>query len=441
MTTPFPAFRVSPLVLIAGGLALACWPVFRWWLARMTDGSDDPLGVAALATAGYFLWQRRREIQISPYGVWMALGLVLTQGVLPLPPLVRGACLVTALAGALALPKRQAGIVALLFLSLPVVASLQYFAGYPLRLITAEFSRTLLGLLGLDAERTGTLLQWRDHTVGVDAACSGVKMLWTTLFTAAALAARDGLGGKRTVLLLGLGLGLVVLLNGVRSSILFFPEAHLVNWPEWTHEGIGVGLFVMAAASLAALASRMGQGITRPVIPPPLPLPRPMVHAWGSAVVLSALLAIGHRSPDLPERSQAPVEWPSWFEGERLRPVPFCEAEARFAAGFPGQMNVFRSTSNRTVIFRRLFRASRELHSSADCLQASGYTMHPVPAWKDDEGRLWGRYEASGPGPVRRVRELITDGHGLTFQDPSSWFWPALLGQSTGPWTAITVME
>ena len=103
-----PLFRLPPFLLIIAGVALACWPVFRWWLARMTDGSDDPLGIAALVVAGFFLWQRRREIQVSGYGTGMALGLILTQGVLPLPPLARGVCLVISLALALQLPSAGA---------------------------------------------------------------------------------------------------------------------------------------------------------------------------------------------------------------------------------------------------------------------------------------------------------------------------------------------
>jgi len=441
MKTSLTLPRLPPPTAVAAGLGLACWPVFRWWFARMTDGSDDPLGVVALAVAVLFLWRRRQEMAISPYGLWMALGLILTQSVLPLPPMVRGVCLIAALIAALALPKRQAGIVVLLFLSLPVVASLQYFAGYPLRLLAAGISQNLLGLLGLDVERTGTLLRWRSHTVGVDAACSGVKLLWATAFTVAALAARERLTWRRTVLLLAAGLGLVILLNGLRSTILFFPEARLVVWPEWTHEGIGVGLFVMVAASLAAVASRCSGA--RPSVPviPARPLPGLSLPLWSAGVLLAAGLAFAHRPPAVPVSSQVRVEWPTWFEGEKLSPVPLSEAEARFATGFPGQMNVFVSASGRTIIFRRILRASRELHSSADCLRAAGYALHAMPNYQDDQGRAWGRHEVIGSGPLRQVRELITDAAGLTFTDPSSWFWPALLGQSGGPWSAITVMD
>ncbi len=435
LTTP-PA-----LLLIIGGMALACWPVFRWWVSRMTDGSDDPLGFVALIAAAAFLWQRRQDLRPSPYGVWLALGLILTQGMLPLPALVRGGFLVTALTLAFALPKRQPGITVLLFLSLPLVASLQYFGGYPLRIVTAVMAGEFLGGLGIDTERVGTMLRWRDHEVGVDAACSGVKLLWVTCFTAAALAARGNLTWGRTLLLLTGALVLVILLNAVRSTLLFFPESGLVVWPEWTHEGIGLGLFVMVAASLSVVAGRWSRAHLRSPLPPALPLPRPLIWAWTAGVLFTSSLAIQHETSRPPAAAADLVEWPRWFEGEKLSPVPLSPAEVRFAAGFPGQINVFQTPTGRTVIFRHVLRPSRQLHSSADCLKAAGYTLHPEPLAKDDLGRSWGSWQADGPGPVRRVRELITDRHGLHFPDPSSWFWPALLGKSNGPWTAITVMD
>ncbi len=441
MNFPLYKFRLPTVGLILCGLALACWPVFRWWVARMTDGSDDPLGVAALVVAGFFLWQRRAEIAVSKYGVWMALGVILTQGVLPLPPLVRAGCLVLAMALALDLIRRHAGIVLLLLLSLPVVASLQFYFGYPLRLITAEISRCLLELLHVSTERTGTLLRWREHTVGVDAACSGVKLLWATLFMAGALASRENLSWTRTGKLALAGLILVIGLNGVRSTILFFPEAELVLWPTWTHEAVGVGLFVMVAGTLVLLANRMTQRGEPRVVKIVAPLERATMLAWILAMVGAAGLAWFYSATTVSEVKSETVTWPTLFEGERLTPVPLSEAETRFTAHFPGQLNVFTSASGRTIIFRHITKASREVHSSADCLQAAGYTMHPEPQFKDDQGRAWGQYTAKGSGPIRRVREVITDRNGVSFTDPSAWFWPALLGQSNGPWTAITVME
>ena len=441
MNLPLVKFRPPTLGLVLCGLALACWPVFRWWVARMTDGSDDPLGVAALVVAGYFLWERRSELTANPYGAWMAMGVILTQGVLPLPPLVRAGCLVLALSLALDLIRCHSGIVLLLLLSLPVVASLQFYFGYPLRLITAEISRWLLELLQVSTERSGTLLRWREHTVGVDAACSGVKLLWATGFLVGALAARENLSWTRAGKLALVGLALVIALNGVRSTLLFFPEAHLVEWPEWTHEAVGVGLFVMVAGTLVLLANRLTQRAKPRVARVATPWEPLTTLVWICAMVVSAGLACFFSATAPAEAKRETITWPTYFEGERLTPVPLSDAEERFAAHFPGQISVFTSASGRTIIFRHINRASREVHSSADCLQSAGYVMHPEPQFQDDQGRAWGQYTAEGNGPIRRVRETITDRNGVSFTDPSAWFWPALLGQSNGPWTAITAME
>jgi hypothetical protein len=43
-------------------------------------------------------------------------------------------------------------------LALPVVSSLQFYAGYPLRVVTAEASRWLLGAAGFDASREGSAM-------------------------------------------------------------------------------------------------------------------------------------------------------------------------------------------------------------------------------------------------------------------------------------------
>ena len=441
MNTLLTKLRFPALGLILSGLALACWPVFRWWVARMTDGSDDPLGVVALVAAGGFLWQRRRCLEIGNYGVWMALGLILTQGILPLPPMVRAGCLVVALALALRLPQRHAGIVLLLLLSLPVVASLQFYFGYPLRLVTAEISRFLLNLVGLETERIGTLLRWRDHEVGVDAACSGIKMLWATCFMAGALSARERLSWARTLRLFLTGLGLVIALNGVRSTLLFFPEAKLVLWPAWAHEGVGVVLFIMVAGSMVVLAQRLTQRGAPMAVATRAPLAPTTMLAWTCGVLVCALLAFYHQPADAKSSAQVKVDWPTIFDGEPLTPVPLSPAEERFAAHFPGQINVFTTATGRTVIFRHITKASREVHSTMDCLQASGYAVHPEPQWKDDQGRSWGQATVRGQGPIRHAREIIIDANGTTYTDPSAWFWPALLAPNTGPWTGITVLE
>lgn len=431
-------FRIPSLWLILSGLAIACWPVLNWWFARTTDRSDDPLGVVALIVAVWFLWHRRSEIEVSATGAWVAAGIVVLQKLCALPDLVGGVAFVSALALALGLPRRQPGIVVLLLLSLPVIASLQFFAGYPMRLMAAEISHSLLGFVGIAAERVGTMLHWQGKEIGVDAACSGVNLLWTTSFLAGVLAVRARLNWQRCGALLVVAWGAILIANGIRAAVLFLPEAGIVHWPEWTHEGVGVALFIAVVGALFKLAERPQWRGKRMMTGRETTFHGTSKVAWFVMMIAAALLPVRART-DAAISTQ--LVWPETLEGEALREIPLSKREASFAAAFPGEMKVFQTTSGRTVIIRHILRASRALHSSADCLRASGNTLRPEPLWKDDSGHAWGNYKVHGPDGIHALRELITDANGGTFPDPSTWFWPAILGQSPGPWTAVTVME
>jgi exosortase/archaeosortase family protein len=97
--------------------------------------------------------------------------------------------------------------------------------------------------------------------VAIDAPCSGVRMLWSAILTAFALAAVLRLPASRTVALAAAASATVVLANGVRAAALFLPETGAVLLPPWTHAAIGVVTFagagflvLRAALSLAPAA-------------------------------------------------------------------------------------------------------------------------------------------------------------------------------------------
>ena len=182
-----------------------CWPPRsgrpRWWMGqRMLDGSDEPLGLLALAALAVLLWHCRGRLRAAPRLGWLALALA-------------GAVASTraAGAGAAAACHRCSGcwrwarawppscrrrvatapVLGLSLLSLPLLASLQFYAGYPLRVVTAEASRWLLAA-GFSAQRSGASLLVDGQLVIVDAPCSGVQMLWLGYFTACVVALHAG---------------------------------------------------------------------------------------------------------------------------------------------------------------------------------------------------------------------------------------------------------
>ena len=165
---------------------------------------------------------------------------------------------------------------------------------------------------------------------------------------------------------------------------------------------------------------------------------------WPAFAVL--LLALAAALPLLSAPRAAPVarhvEWPREWEGRALRPLALSEVEQRFAARFPGAIARF-SDGERVLVLRRVSEPTRMLHPAADCFRGLGWRIQHTQLERDAQQRLWRCFEAEGrDGQRLRVCERIAaDADGSAFVDASSWFWAAVLGQSKGPWQAVTVVE
>lgn len=131
-------------------------------------------------------------------------------------------------------------------------------------------------------------------------------------------------------------------------------------------------------------------------------------------------------------------ELPAQWQGQPLRPLALSEVEQRFARQFPGTLA--RMTDGRQVlVLRAVERPTRMLHPAADCYRGLGYSIDREQLTLDAEQRMWRCFEAARAGQGLRVCERIVDARGTGFTDASAWYWAALLGQSQGPWEAITV--
>lgn len=246
-------------------LLLAGWPVLRWYALRLGDGSDEPWGLAALALALLFTpWRTLREPLPASRRAWLC-GLLgawcLAFGWLP--PLGRALLLVTLLGTAAARRGFPAAWWGLLVLSLPVVSTLQFYLGYPLRWLTTQLSVPLIALGGHTARAEGTTLHWAGERVIVDAPCSGIQMLWTGLLIAAALACWHRLDLRGTFALARIAALAVFVANTLRATALFFTETGLWPAPGWSHEGIGVLLFALAALAVTLAAERLSRHARR----------------------------------------------------------------------------------------------------------------------------------------------------------------------------------
>jgi exosortase len=142
---------------------------------------------------------------------------------------------------------------AMLLLALPVVSSLQFYLGYPLRAFTAWASAGTLGAFGMTVVPAGAALQWQGQTVLVDAPCSGVHMLWVAMFLTSLLSYLQRADAVRFVVNVVVAFAVVVLGNVVRNTLLFVKEAQIVALPGWTHVATGLGAFFVTSALIAAL--------------------------------------------------------------------------------------------------------------------------------------------------------------------------------------------
>lgn len=170
------------------------------------------------------------------------------------------------------------------------------------------------------------------------------------------------------------------------------------------------------------------------------------LDGWVGKLLLAAVLALcglaplAQRAAALADTSMQPPEWPTVWEGHALRPLAMSAVELRFAARFPG--HIARLTDGEQVlVLREVRQPTRMLHPAADCYRGLGYRIAQAQLERDAQERVWRCFIAERDGRRTRVCERIVDAQGQAFTDASSWFWAAQLGQSTGPWQAITTAK
>jgi exosortase/archaeosortase family protein len=233
----------------------ALWPQWKWYAQRLVDGSDEPLGMIALLALLFFVVRAAPLLRREPDPRWLCVAGALSITsvfAMQVTPLFAALIGVLALAAALAawLPARTPRVpyAGLLVLSLPLLSSLQFFAGYPLRIVTAQLSCWFLQIAGFHAARSGSSIFVGSQWVIVDAPCSGIQMAWMAYFAAFAAAAAQAIPDR--ILLRRLPfVGMLVLAgNTLRNTILVAWEARGSAPGELWHQAIG--LIVLAAVCL-----------------------------------------------------------------------------------------------------------------------------------------------------------------------------------------------
>lgn len=249
--------RPLPVAIV---VAAAAWDAWRWYFARVAATPEEAVSLAATAIllAGLGAARTQRPAPpspISPVPAAILLG-VYASSYLFLPSIMRAALAIAATLFYfhLALFKERPPVAfwGLVALSLPVLPSLQFMLGYPMRVVSATLAAALLQTQGFAVARQGTFLTWHGEMIDFDAPCSGVSMLWAGLLLTLMGCVLFRLGAMRVAVAVTLAIALSIASNALRAASLFYVEVGLFQQvPEWWHEGIGLAAF--AASSMATL--------------------------------------------------------------------------------------------------------------------------------------------------------------------------------------------
>jgi exosortase/archaeosortase family protein len=243
----------------------ATWDAWLWYLARIAAAPEEAaalmITIAALTAIGL---SRRTPVAPPPMPLALIAGLLALYAAsyALLPPIVRAAIAISATLLCLHVavlklrpPLAFWGLVAL---SLPVLPSLQFVLAYPMRIVSAALTVSLLWLQGFAIERQGTFLVWRGEMVQFDAPCSGVSMLWAGLLLTLLGCVLLRLTTTRMLIALTAALALAIAGNALRAASLFYVETGLVaDTPAWWHDGIGLAAFALSSAATLWLLVRL----------------------------------------------------------------------------------------------------------------------------------------------------------------------------------------
>lgn len=480
--------RLSNINTAAVLWMLAFWPVCGWYIQRTFDQSDEPWGIVALLSAIYFARQAGGFKRVQGKQLWFVC-ILLVFYMLSYnfaPHLVQGVVMVVALwcwllAGITV--RWRWGIFGLLLLSLPIVPSVNFFAGYPLRFLVSKIAQLMLSCFGIKSVQEGTVLVVGHNPISIDAPCSGISMLWVQLFSTMLLACYFKVSGAKRLAVLGAAsIGLVLLANSVRAVALILFDCfcripdfslQLSAFESNVHVGAGLLTLMLTVAATAALASRLSQGTAD--------LPKESSDSLGDMTIehlqaadsklnagiiegleskkwkLSNALGLRLRSNALlyalcvcaslvpffaSTTASAPLmpepEWPKEILGHSIVAVPAMDEEKAFAADFPGRMRRFTDGSNNFFV-RTVNKETRQLHPSSDCFKGMGYRIEPQPLFESTDGTRWSSFHAIKGNARYLVLEQLHDTQGNTWTDVSSWYWHALTHKSAGPWWAVTI--
>lgn len=448
-------------------LLCAVWHSLLWYLERTSSNSGEYRAFVAVVTlaALFAIGRKRNERQENLNdGSLIAIVSVLGAYVISLlwaPNLIQfwfATCALAILMWSNCDSGRRnlVGFVGLAILSSPLFASMEFFVGYPLRSFAAVASSWLLNSVGMKVTVYGTMFFVDSRMIGVDAPCSGIKMLWAGLYLCFLLCCLRRLSFLNSVLLAIFSMVTVVLMNTVRVAALVPLELSKLNGadiPDFAHPSAGITALAALIAIVSFIALKLKgdsrDQLVRSIDGKNASLNRPTEFRGGVNLVYAAscigvaifsLIVVEHRGQLLVKATDmnGSTNWPNEFEGRALTPQAILPEPSNFKA-FTGKVGRFTDGRNE-VLFREVQSVTRQLHSSSDCFQGSGFSIEPMALFRDKRGRIWSRFQARRKDETLVVREIVSDrSSGQSWSDVSAWYWAALFGKTRGPWLATTV--
>ncbi len=423
-------------------MAIAWLPVVSWYVKRLDDGSDEPLGLLALLFAVVLTWRDRSSLHSTTAnritGALFLAASVLAIGTLP--PMLRAALAVAGTGTWFGIHRKPA-LMGLFALSLPLVASLQFYAGYPMRLAAAEGAVRLLELSGSVVARNGVNIEIGGASISVDPACAGIRMLWHSLAAAMALAAIHRVSWRVTCAGGALAILSVIPANGMRAAWLALEESGRFPTSGIGHGNIGMVCFSIVLIPIWLLMSRKARPREK-VFESPAPGRVELAILLASALLAPVRMAQAgaYRESAIPV---LPPPSSFTFNGLTLplETLPPTAEEAAFAKSFPGSLSSHR-WGECQVILRRVTQATRKLHPSSDCLRAAGFQTSDSVTVRCGDGGEWSRFHATR-GETRFIvhERIVSEQDGGFWTDVPAWYWSALRHPLNGPWRAETVIS
>ena len=252
---------MTPVPAVAGLTVLATWNSWRWFGERIGAAPEEALSLAltVLLLGALALPRLKRGLPPTavPLGPVSLLIWLHAAAEFAAPPILRAAIAATALLYVLFRavfdrrpPPAFWGLVAL---SMPVLPSLQFVLGYPMRIASAILTVALLDLQGVPIAREGTYVVVGGETVQFDAPCSGVSMLWALVLITFVIGLVRCWPVLRLVPALLLTAAVAIMCNALRVASLLFAETVKsgTDFP-WLHEGVGLLLIVLLRAEIFA---------------------------------------------------------------------------------------------------------------------------------------------------------------------------------------------